>query len=422
MCRADGDGVQPWLAIVGLGLDGWYGLADEARRAIENASFIIGGERHLAMLPDTLGAEQQSWPRPFAHGIEQILARRGQPVVVLATGDAFWYGVGATLVRHVSAEAIIAWPQPSAFSLAAARLGWALQHVTCLSLHGRALTRLIPALAPGQRLLLLSWDETTPLAVARRLVSAGFGASQVTVLSDMGGADERRCSGPASDWQAPSILVSALNVVAVDCVVDTPGAGIARSAGRPERLFDTAGSTGGQITKREVRASVLALLAPRAGETLWDIGAGSGAIAIEWMLAHPANRAVALEANSERAAQILVRAEHLGVPGLDCRHGRAPEAITDDWPSPDAIFIGGGLTTQGLLARCLARLAPGGRLMATAVTLEGEAILAAAYTEHGGTLRRIQIENAAPLGGFHGWQPRRTVTLWCSIDDEDVHP
>ncbi|MGN8160685.1 precorrin-6y C5,15-methyltransferase (decarboxylating) subunit CbiE [Salinisphaera sp. SWV1] len=408
MCRDTDASVQAWLSIVGLGEDGWPGLEPAARAAVARAAHVIGGRRHLAMLPPIAGQTRETWPSPLLDAIDGIRARRGTPVAVLATGDPFWFGVGATLARSVAPSEMRAFPRPSAFSLAAARLGWALQDVYCLSVHGRDLAAIRPYLDNGTRLILLSWDGRTPAAVARLLRETGFEPSRLTVLEHLGGAGARCLSDRAADWAHADI--AALNVVAVDCVAGARAQPIPRVAGRPEALFEH----DGQISKAEVRAVVLALLAPGRGETLWDIGAGSGAVGIEWMLADPANRTIALEARAERAERVRRNAERLGVPALECIHGSAPQALAD-LPTPDAIFIGGGLTHAGLVERCLASLAAGqqARLVATSVTVEGDAVLAAAMQRHGGTLRRIGIERAEPLGRFHGWASARPVTIGC---------
>lgn len=408
MCRETDAHVQRWLSIVGLGEDGWPGLDPTACEAVRNAAYVIGGARHLAMLPSIAAQTREIWPSPLTDAIDDIRARRGTPVVVLATGDPFWFGVGATLARSFAPSEIRAFPRPSAFSLAASRLGWALQHVECLSVHGRDLAAIRPCLHDDRRLILLSWDGRTPSAVARLLCTAGFERSRMTVLEHLGGAQERRLGGTAVDWDHSDI--AALNVVAVDCVAGARARPIARAAGRPETLFEH----DGQISQAEVRAVVMALLAPGCGERLWDIGAGSGAIGIEWMLADPSNRTTAIEARAERAARVRANAERIGVPALECLHGQAPAALVDR-PTPDAVFIGGGLTSEGLLERCLGALAatPRGRLVATSVTVEGDAVLAEAMQRHGGTLRRLGIERAQPLGRFHGWAPARPVTIWC---------
>ncbi|MFB6260727.1 MAG: precorrin-6y C5,15-methyltransferase (decarboxylating) subunit CbiE, partial [Thiohalorhabdaceae bacterium] len=348
---------QPWLTLVGLGEDGWQGLSPAARTAVEQAGTVFGGERHLSMVPATAGQERIPWPSPLTEALPWIEARRGRPVCVLASGDPFWFGIGATLARRLLPEEMTVHPAASAFSLAAARLGWPLQETRCLSLHGRVLERIHPWLQDGARLLVLSWDGTTPAALAERLAARGFGGSTLTVLEHLGGAEECRREAVARDWGTAE--VADLNTVAITCRADAGSRGIARTPGRPDGDFHH----DGQITKREVRTVTLAHLAPGSGGLLWDIGAGSGAVGVEWMLADSANRTVAVEPRPDRIANIAANAAELGVPELEWVEGKAPEALAD-LPAPDAIFIGGGLTTPGLVDRCGASLRPGGRLVA----------------------------------------------------------
>ncbi|SFD16935.1 precorrin-6Y C5,15-methyltransferase (decarboxylating) [Thiohalospira halophila DSM 15071] len=409
MDSVNADGTPaPWLAVVGLGDDGPAGLAPRARSLVEEAGTVFGGERHLGLLPEQSGQERIPWPSPLTEALPWIEARRGRPVCVLASGDPFWYGIGATLARHLPAAEMEVVPAPSAFSLAAARLGWPLQETRCLSLHGRALERIHPWLQEGARLLVLSWDGTTPAALAQRLTERGFGGSRLTVLEHLGGTAEDRRTTRAADWSEPE--TAALNTVAVECRAEPGARIIPRSPGRPESAFHHDGN----ITKREVRAVALARLAPESGERLWDLGAGSGAVGVEWMLTDPANHAVAVEHRTDRLENIAANAREFGVPDLECIQGRAPDALAG-LPDPDAIFIGGGLTSPGLLERCHAALPTGGRLVATSVTVEGDAALAAAADRYGGELSRLAVERAEPLGGFTGWAPLRPVTLWSLV-------
>lgn len=395
----------PWLNIVGVGADGLSGLAPEAHEAVARATTVIGGARHLEMLPEQPDQERLVWPSPLETALDWIEARAGQPLCVLASGDPFWFGVGATLMRRFPVEATRVFPAPSAFSLAAAHMGWPLQQTRCLSVHGRPMEALRPWLHDGARLLILSRDGETPGALARWLCELGFGASTLTVLEQLGAAAEGEVRATAQDW--PEVAVDPLNTIALECRAAPTAAVIAANAGRPEAQFEQ----DGQITKREVRAVTLALLAPGRGERLWDIGAGSGSIGIEWMLADADNRAVAIEPRAERLERIGRNARALGVPALQCVHGRAPEAL-DGLAPPDAIFVGGGLTTPGLVEHCVESLRPGGRLVANSVTVEGDAVLAAAQERHGGELTRINVSRAEPLGGMTGWKPLRPVTLW----------
>ncbi len=396
--------VAPWLAVVGIGEDGRAGLSPAASAALDGAGLVIGGRRHLE-LAGPLSAETLAWPSPLSDAYPAILARRGQPTCVLATGDPFHYGVGAELARLVPAGAIVAYPQPSAFSLAAARLGWPLAEVACLTLHGRALERVIPHLQPGARLLVLSWDGSTPKKLAALMSERGFARSRLTVLEAMGGPRERRRTGLAATFSQDEI--DPLNTIAVEVVAEPDAQVIPLSPGLDDAWFES----DGQLTKAEIRAVTLSALRPRAGQLLWDVGAGSGSIGIEWCLRHPANRAVAIEAREERAGRIRRNARALGVPDLQVVVGRAPDSLAG-LPAPDTAFIGGGVSDPALVAAVLAALPHGGRLVANAVTLESEALLLRCHAEHGGTLRRLSIARAEPVGHLTGWRTAMPVTQW----------
>ena len=393
-----------WLAIVGIGEDGLEGLSPAARALIAQAGMVVGGARHLA-LAAPLAARTLQWPSPIEAAIPDIAALRGRPVCVLASGDPFLYGVGALMMRHFSADEIICHPAPSAFSLAAARLGWSLQDCACVSLHGRALEAIFPHLQPGARVLALAWDGATAAKLAAQLTARGMGGSKLTICEAMGGPIERMRTSLASDLAIGD--VADLNTLALEVVAGPDAKIIPRAAGLPDEWFEH----DGQLTKREVRAMTLAALAPRRGQLLWDIGAGSGSVAIEWMLCDPANRAVAIEARAERAARIARNALYLGTPGLAIVEGRAP-ACLDGWPRPDAIFVGGGASAPDLIDRALGALGAGGRLVVNAVTLEGQAALSARFSAHGGDLTQIQIARADPVGRFHGWRSTMPVVQW----------
>ncbi|MFV8835061.1 precorrin-6y C5,15-methyltransferase (decarboxylating) subunit CbiE [Aquisalimonas sp.] len=398
----------PWLTIIGIGEDGVDGLAPAAREALSGADSLFGGQRHLDLVPAREGQARIAWPSPLSDALPWIRDRRGRPVCVLATGDPFWYGIGATLAHEVPAAEMTVHPVPSAFSLAAARMGWPLQITRCLSAHGRALDRVRPWLQPGARLLVLSWDGTTAAALAELLRTNGFGASTLTVLEHLGGEVEQRVEATAAAWS--QTRTADLNTIAIACESAPDARVLPATAGRPDALFEH----DGQITKREVRAVTLAQLAPRRGETLWDVGAGSGAIGIEWMLVDAHNHAVAVEPDPDRAQRVQANARACGVPDLACVNGRAPEALAG-LPRPDAVFVGGGLTTVGLLTACHEALPSGGRLVANSVTVEGDAVLADAVARWGGELTRLAVSRSEPLGGFHGWRPLRPVTIWTLV-------
>jgi precorrin-6Y C5,15-methyltransferase (decarboxylating) len=387
----------PWLSIVGIGEDGLDGVSTAGRRLIDTAELLAGGERHLALIPDD-GRERLPWPSPFSAGLDQLLKHRGRRVCVLASGDPMSYGIGATLARRVPPAEMIVVPGPGAFDLACARMGWARANVETLTLHGRPLALLHAYVQPGARLLILSENASTPAAVADLLARRGYGRSRITVLEHMGGPLERR-----RNWDEPDI--ADLNTLAVECITDPGAPLLPRSPGLPDEAFHH----DGQLTKREVRAATLAALAPVPGQLLWDVGAGCGSIAVEWMRHHPTCRAVAIEPRRDRLALIAANAESLGCPHLSIVEGKAPAALTD-LATPDAVFIGGGITSPGLFETCWQELPPGGRLVANAVTIEGEQVLTSAYTRFGGSLTRIAISRAEPVGPFSGWRPLMPVT------------
>ena len=394
--------MSPWLTVVGIGEDGFKGLGRNARHALLRASRIIGGQRQLDLLPVCIRGERELWPSPFS--LEPLLARRFEPVCVLASGDPMFYGVGASLARQVAADELLILPAPSSVSLAAARLGWPLQDVVTLSVVARPVAALNAHLASGVRLLVLSNDGQSPTAIAALLRASGFGPSRLSVFEHLGGAAERRIDGHAESWQDPAI--AALNLVAIDCLADANTPRLSRLAGLPDSAF----KHDGQLTKRDVRAMTLARLAPTPGELLWDVGAGSGSIGIEWMRAHPSCRALAIEADAGRQQLIEHNRDALGVPGLQLIRGSAPQALAG-LEAPDAIFIGGGVTRVGVLDTCWQHLRPGGRLVANAVTLQSEMTLMAWRAQHGGELTRIHLAQAQPLGDFDTWRQALPITL-----------
>ena len=397
-----------WLSIIGIGEDGLAGLSDTARTLIAQASLVVGGRRHLDLVADITKGETMVWPSPPQAGFPAILEQRGRPVAVVATGDPFFYGIGSLLAREVLPDEMVCLPGTSAFSLAANRLCWALQDCALVTLHGRALERILPALQPRSRVLALSWDGTTPAKLAELLVRYGFGETHMTVCEAMGGPQERLRSATARDFDITDTVP--LNLVALD-IQDIPGArAIPLTPGLPDDWFEH----DGQLTKREIRAVTLSALAPRRGELLWDIGAGSGSIGIDWMLADPANRAIAIERDETRIARIARNAASLGAPDLKIVRGTAPAAL-EELPRPDAIFIGGGSTGEGTVDAAWAALPSGGRMVVNGITIETQAELTRRFKAHGGDLTTIQISHADPVGGFHGMRPAMPVTQWSVI-------
>jgi len=395
--------LRRWLSIVGIGEDGIEGLSATARALVSGADIVFGGERHLKLAAPLIKGRASAWPSPFARGVEEVLAARGSQVCVLASGDPFNYGVGSVLAGRVPPEETLVVPAPSAFSLAAARLCWALPETALVSLHGRELSRIRPHLHHGARILALTSDSEGPAALARLLAETGFGPSRMTVLEALGGTNECVRSAKAESFALSRI--ASLNTVAIEVEAGADARVIPFSTGLDDVLFEH----DGQITKREIRAVTLSSLAPTRGQLLWDIGAGSGSVAIEWMLAHPSMRAIAIETRPDRAARISRNAAALGVPGLEVVEGHAPESLAS-LATPDAIFIGGGASEPGLVDAAIRALRPGGRLVANAVTLETEAELIARHAVLGGMLTRIAISRADAVGGKTGWRAAMPVT------------
>jgi len=396
---------EPWLHIVGIGEDGMAGLLPATRSAVEAAEIIIGGERHHALTPD-LKAERLAWPHPFDALIDTIEKMRGRRVVILATGDPLWYSVGARIGRTIDPAEIIYHPQLSAFQLASARMGWSLADVETLTVHGRPVAQMIAFIQPDARLLILTTGAETPSQIARFLTERGFGQSRITVLAAMGGEAEARFDGVAESW---SHQVPAFNTMAVECVAAPDAALLPRVPGLADGLFQSDGT----ITKQEVRAATLAKLMPMRGALLWDIGCGSGSVAIEWMRAARYARAIGIEPRADRRAMAAANALALGVPKLALIDGVVPEALIG-LEAPDAIFIGGGLSGEVFEAAWEA-LRPLGRCVANAVTLESEAELIALHKVHGGDLVKLSVHRAEPVGRLTGWRPLMPVTQWSLV-------
>jgi precorrin-6Y C5,15-methyltransferase (decarboxylating) len=397
------------IIVVGIGADGWAGLSPAARERVEGATVVLGGRRQLDLLPQVPGQRREAWPSPLREGLPDLLAPlAGETVVALASGDPLVSGIGTTLLDLLGREAVEVMPAVSSVALARAAMGWPAESCAVVSLVGREPSLLLRELAPGRRVLVLSSDEDTPRRVAQLLLDADYGESALSVLGDLGGPAESRLRfASAREAVTTRVAIPRLNVVAVELAGPHRAGWV---AGLPDDAFEH----DGQLTKRDLRASALARLAPTPGEHLWDVGAGAGSVGIEWMRAHPTCAATAVEADPERVARIGRNAARLGVPTLEVVHGRAPGALTGLRP-PDAVFVGGGATREGVVDRCLHALRPGGRLVVHGVTLETEQLLAALHREHGGELTRISVETTAPIGAFTGWTPARTVTQWALL-------
>jgi precorrin-6B C5,15-methyltransferase / cobalt-precorrin-6B C5,C15-methyltransferase len=394
-----------WLSIVGIGESGVDGLSPVARGLISDADIVFGGKRHLALASPLLRGAVRPWPSPFDQAVADVIGHRGRQVCVLASGDPFLHGVGSVLTRHVDPREIVTIPAPSAFSLAAARLGWALTETACVSLHGRSLDLVRPHLQPGARVLALTSGADGPGQIAHLLAESGFGASQLAVLEALGGSNERVRTTTAETFDLDAI--NPLNTVALTVDASPRARILARAPGLPDALFEH----DGQISKREIRAITLSSLSPRRGELLWDIGAGSGSIAIEWMLADPSLRAMAVEVRPDRTARIRRNAAAFGVPNLQVIEGLAPDALRG-LALPDAVFIGGGVSDPGVVDAAVNVMRTGRRLVVNAVTLESESLLIARHASLGGELIRIGVSRASAIGAKTAWRPAMPVTQW----------
>ena len=410
--------LQKWLSVIGIGEDGLAGLNAIGRSLIEQAEIIFGGDRHLLMLRDLDSSHQQgqqlrlAWQTPIEKSVAQILSYRGKRVCVLASGDPLWFGIGTTLLKKIAIAEITILPSPSTFSWICARLGWTLNEVETLSLCGRPASLIQTYIYPNAKLLILSANHKTPQIVANTLCDRHFSNSKITVFEHLNGVKERIVTTTAMELEHLGAFAD-LNAIAVECVASfetsTEAVLAAKTRSRMAGLPDSAYNHDGQLTKREVRAVTLSSLAPNAGEMLWDVGAGCGSIAIEWMRSHPRCQAIAIE--KSRTHFIAENAIALGTPNLQIIAGQAPDVL-QGLPTPDAIFIGGGATTTGLMDICWQSLRSQGRIVANVVTLEGEQQLWQWQQKYGGTLTQIAISRAEAIGSFLGWKPMRPVTQW----------
>ena len=396
---------NPWLHVIGIGENGMDGLTPATRTVIEAAEVIVGGARHHVLAANP-SAETLSWPSPFNALIDELKARKGKRVVVLATGDPLWFSVGAKIGQHFTPSEITFHPQLSAFQLASARMGWSMADLETLTVHGRPVEQMIAFIQPDVRLLILTTGEETPAQIATFLTERGFGQSRMTVLAAMGGTNEARFEGVAESW---AHTVPAFNTLAVECIAAPNAALLPRVPGLPDEVFNHDGT----MTKREVRAATLAKLIPMRGGLLWDVGTGCGSVAVEWLRAARYSKAIGIEPRADRRLMAAGNALALGVPDLELIDGVVPDAL-EGLPAPDAIFIGGGLS-EATFEACWAALRPLGRLVANAVTLESQAMLAVLHKSHGGDLVQIAVSRAEGLGPLTGWKPMRPVVQWSLI-------
>ena len=393
--------ISPWLTLIGIGEDGV--LAPGGAEALASAEYVYGGARHLEHAGE-IRAVKRNWPSPFASVFDDLAGLKTEKVAILATGDPMWFGIGSSLLKHFSAEEMTILPSLSAFQLAASRMGWSIQDSECLSVHGRPVDLIRASLYPGARLIVLTSGSETPREVADLLADEGYGRSRMTALEHLGGKKERHHTGYAEDWSGD---VAAFHTLALE-IVASPGLHFrARTPG----LADDAFRHDGKMTKQDIRAVTLAELKPHPGALLWDIGAGCGSIAIEWLRAANRTEAIGLEPHQERRQMAAENAVALGVPHLKLKDANAPDGLAG-LPAPDAIFIGGGLTVSGIVDAAMNALPHGGRLVANAVTLESEAVLLATYQAFGGTLKKLSVHRASAVGGLTGWRPLMPVTQW----------
>lgn len=403
------------ITVIGIGADGWAGVPERLRERILAADVLLGGRRHLAYVPPVDGQIREPWPSPLRAGLAPLLGRHlRRDVVALASGDPLMSGVGTTFIDVLGEDRVTIEPAVSSVALAAARMRWPVETYTVVSVVGRDLRRVLRHLAPGHHLLVLSSEGATPGELAAMLTMAGWGASRLSVLGDLAAPEESRVDGRAADWADDPPAFPDLNVVAVTAHRDGPFVA-SWTSGLPDEAFEH----DGQLTKRDLRASALARLAPAPYELLWDVGAGAGSVGIEWLRAAPEAEAVAIEADPTRAARIRRNAGRLGVPELRVVSERAPDALTGVDGPPNAVFIGGGASAPGVLDVCVASLAPGGRLVVHGVTLETEVLLGEQYARRGGELSRHHIETAAPLGTMRGFAPARAITQWAWVKTSD---
>lgn len=406
--------LKPWLTIVGIGDDGIATLTPQAIELVRQAETLVAPERVLENLDlAALGlteAEIVPWTMGVGPTLQFLEERRGRPVTILATGDPMHFGIGATMRRKLAPEEMQVLPSPSGFSLAAARLGWSLSDAACISLHGRAVVGVHPHILPENRIVSLTSVARTIHEVADILVARGYGRSVMTVLEHMGGNRERTVKLTAEEvgpYDPDNPKFADFNVLGVECVAGEGAALYAAVPGLPDEAF----IHDGQLTKSEVRAATLAALKPCPQALLWDVGAGCGSISIEWMRAARGAKAFAVETKRERVRMIVDNAAALGTPRIKVITGEAP-ATLKDLDRPDAVFIGGGVTDEGVFETCWEALKPGGRLVANVVTIEGETRLAHLHQDHGGTMRRIAVSRLEKVGGFSGWKPLMPVTQW----------
>lgn len=399
--------MHPWLTIIGIGEDGLQGLNHEARCALEKADIVYGGKRHLKLAEAAISGEMRLWPTPFLSVIDALQALRGQSIVVLASGNPLFYGVGGTLMKHFSSDEMTIYFQPSSFSLAMARMGWPMQDVSCISLVGRPLNTLKAHIQNGKKLLIMPADGAALMDIAAFFEEIGAAKTKLILLENLGGAKEK-ISHPITPAEAKEYAVGDLYVIAAECCCPAKNAYPMGTI-----LPDDAFQNDGQLTKHDIRAVTLSYLAPRFGQLLWDVGAGSGSISVEWLRAGAQTRAFAIEKNRRRAELIKINAENIGVSCLTLYEGEAADIIPT-LEAPDVVFIGGGFTEGNIAETCWKALKKGGHLVANGVTVETETAFQHWVKQHGGRLVKLSSAHIAPLGDFHVWREALPVTILIS--------
>ncbi len=405
--------IKPWLTLIGLSPAGFPDLSQAAKAALKDAARILGSQRQLGLIPIEIVSEakREAWPSPMAPRLEELISQKPAGTIVLASGDPFFWGIGTHFAKYLKPSEMQVYPAPSILTLIAARMQWSGPEIKTISLCSQPLSRLASLLEPGRKIIALSANGKHPAKIAKLFIENGYGPSRLTVLENLGMETETITETTAERLHEEMLesgkSLSDLNSLAIELIHAGKTEILTHLPGLPVDAFNH----DGQITRQNIRAITLAHLRPTSGTLLWDIGMGNGSISIEWLRAAPNTRAIGVEKNPDRLARALKNADRLGVPHLETRQGNAG-AIIRELETPDAIFIGGGITEPGLLELALEALKPGGRLVANTVTLEGEGLLINARARQGGTLTRLSIENAEDIGSFQSWRAEMAITQW----------